>query len=176
MKRGFLQATLLITPDDGSEPIHMMLAAASVGYHQLNGTHEDLAPSERDRIERDVADFLESLAGTIASNAAPIPRPSAPGARMLHQLKTVEPYWTDVYEGRKTFEVRRNDRRFQVGDVLELQNAGTGRAILREIGYILRGGQFGLDEGFVVLGLLGLPQTQIPLQAALSVTLPKSRP
>lgn len=37
-----------------------------------------------------------------------------------HILKTVEPYFSLVASGDKTFEVRRNDRAFQKGDVLTL--------------------------------------------------------
>jgi len=39
----------------------------------------------------------------------------------VHRLKTVDPYFTDVAVGRKTFEVRKNDRGFRVGDVLVLE-------------------------------------------------------
>ncbi len=37
-----------------------------------------------------------------------------------HILKTVEPYFSAVKSGEKTFEARRNDRGFQKGDVLVL--------------------------------------------------------
>lgn len=37
-----------------------------------------------------------------------------------HILKTVEPYFSAVASGEKTFEVRRNDRAFQKGDILVL--------------------------------------------------------
>jgi hypothetical protein len=83
-----------------------------------------------------------------------------------HELKTVARYWDAVAEGRKTFEVRRNDRAFQTGDILELAKiddkgfyvtpAGErfGKTILRKrITYLLQGGQFGIDPGYCVLGL-----------------------
>lgn len=37
-----------------------------------------------------------------------------------HTLKTVEPYFSQVLSGEKTFEVRRNDRAYQRGDELIL--------------------------------------------------------
>jgi hypothetical protein len=37
-----------------------------------------------------------------------------------HILKTVEPYFSAVKSGEKTFEARRNDRGFQKGDTLVL--------------------------------------------------------
>lgn len=81
-----------------------------------------------------------------------------------HALKTWPMFWDDVRRGRKTFEVRRNDRDFKVGDVLDLVrwcpiNRGIdpdsdGVAIIdRRVTYILQGGQFGIEPGFVVLGL-----------------------
>jgi ASC-1-like (ASCH) protein len=38
----------------------------------------------------------------------------------LHELKTTDVYWDAVNCGEKTFEVRRNDRGFQKGDLLHL--------------------------------------------------------
>lgn len=40
---------------------------------------------------------------------------------ICHELKTVQPFFDDVVKGRKTFEVRRNDRDFRVGDMLLLR-------------------------------------------------------
>lgn len=39
---------------------------------------------------------------------------------MEHVLKTIEPYFSAVLSGDKTFEIRRNDRGFQKGDTLVL--------------------------------------------------------
>ena len=39
---------------------------------------------------------------------------------MTHNLKIQEEYYIAVLEGRKRFEIRKNDRRFQVGDVVIL--------------------------------------------------------
>ena len=35
-----------------------------------------------------------------------------------HELKVVPPYFAALLDGRKTFEVRANDRAYQVGDTL----------------------------------------------------------
>ena len=37
---------------------------------------------------------------------------------MLHQLKIKQCYLCHILEGNKTFEVRKNDRDFQVGDTI----------------------------------------------------------
>lgn len=79
-----------------------------------------------------------------------------------HQLKTWPQFFEDIMHGLKTFEVRRNDRGFKVGDILELveydpgiSRTGryTGRKIIRRVNYILEGGDFGLAEGFIVMGI-----------------------
>jgi Domain of unknown function (DUF3850) len=85
-----------------------------------------------------------------------------------HVLKCWPPYWADVASGRKSFELRRDDRGFNEGDVLILREfdpfggyAGddgeyTGRTCERRVSYVLCGPAaiaFGLVEGYVVLGL-----------------------
>lgn len=40
--------------------------------------------------------------------------------KRVHKLKTVEPYFTETQVGNKVHELRKDDRDFQIGDVLEL--------------------------------------------------------
>ena len=35
-----------------------------------------------------------------------------------HELKTWDEFWDDLVSGAKTFEIRKDDRNFKVGDVL----------------------------------------------------------
>lgn len=76
-----------------------------------------------------------------------------------HLLKTWCNYYDRSVEGEKPFEVRKNDRDFQTGDILVLQefdpvdNAFTGRDKDFVITYILHGGQFGIEQGYVVMGI-----------------------
>lgn len=76
---------------------------------------------------------------------------------MNHVLKISRPFLLDVVHGRKLFEVRRNDRGFKVGDYITLREFADGTygedQISALISYILPGGQFGIEEGFVVLGI-----------------------
>lgn len=74
-----------------------------------------------------------------------------------HYLKTINPYFTDILNDLKTFEVRKNDRDFKVGDVLHLQefvppSTYTGREIRANIIYMLNDAQY-CKEGYVVLGI-----------------------
>lgn len=78
---------------------------------------------------------------------------------MIHYLKTWAVFYAAVIDGSKTFEVRKDDRGFKVGDILHLQEFNpvtesfTGRTCVRRVSYILPGGQFGVAPGFVVMGL-----------------------
>jgi uncharacterized protein YkuJ len=74
-----------------------------------------------------------------------------------HQLKIIEPYFSAVKDGSKTFEVRKFDRDFQVGDVLCLThyNPDTdtfGEALFKEITYMLDEHEC-VKEGYVILGM-----------------------
>lgn len=76
----------------------------------------------------------------------------------VHNLKTWSIYLRDIANGVKNFEVRRNDRDFKEGDILNLKEWNettgyTGNIIQKRVTYILHGGAFGIEEGFVVMGL-----------------------
>ena len=85
-----------------------------------------------------------------------------------HKLKTWPRYWDAVADGTKAFEVRRNDRAFQTGDVLVLEKydpdthsydfdgfdyGAKPRALRKRITFLLQGGQFGIEPGYCVMGL-----------------------
>lgn len=76
----------------------------------------------------------------------------------IHKLKLVNPFFEDVWSGVKDFEVRKNDRGFKVGDRIQLIEYGAcqsiePRYVLKDIKYVLEGGAYGVEEGYVVLGL-----------------------
>ena len=80
---------------------------------------------------------------------------------MLHQLKIKQCYLIHILEGRKAFEVRKNDRDFQAGDTIRfLPIADVDYSVYAtfphvpdyRIDYVLS--DFcGLQQGYVVLGL-----------------------
>lgn len=76
-----------------------------------------------------------------------------------HHVKCWPEYFRAVVDGRKTFEVRFNDRNYQVGDTLVLEEwrpstrRYTGRRWQGTITYVMAGGAWGLAEGWVVLGI-----------------------
>lgn len=76
---------------------------------------------------------------------------------MVHELKTVQPYFDDVANGNKSFEVRKADRPYSVGDILALNEyvdgAYTGRFLMARIVYILKDISF-VKDGYWILGML----------------------
>ncbi len=75
---------------------------------------------------------------------------------MIHALKTEPTYFEESAAGIKSFEVRKNDRPYNAGDYVALNewsNEGyTGRCTLHKIVYILSNPEY-CKEGYVVLGL-----------------------
>jgi len=75
-----------------------------------------------------------------------------------HELKIAPQYFQAVWDDKKTFEVRKNDRDFRVGDMLILREYTngeyTGGAVCKKISYILTSADFeGIAPGYCVLGI-----------------------
>lgn len=84
---------------------------------------------------------------------------------MLHALKTIQPYFNQVKDGSKTFELRKFDRPFKPGDILMLQEFDakdgiySGEELQFTISYVLaEATEFGLKKGYCILGLKENPQ------------------
>lgn len=77
---------------------------------------------------------------------------------MIHALKIEPNYFEDIRFGRKTFEVRENDRDFQVDDYLALNELSdtreeyTGRSILVKVTSITNDERF-CKKDFVIMGV-----------------------
>ena len=75
----------------------------------------------------------------------------------VHELKIKQNYCNDIRENNKSFEIRKNDRGFQVGDILHLKvidevtEEYTGFDMFVEVMYIHRG--FGLADGYVCMSI-----------------------
>lgn len=76
-----------------------------------------------------------------------------------HILKTHEIPLLEIVVGNKTFEVRKNDRDYKAGDKLKLRAVDksngqyTGKEALVRVGYMLKGGQYGIEPGHVVMAI-----------------------
>ena len=78
----------------------------------------------------------------------------------VHELKCLAPFYDAMARGEKTFDVRKDDRAFQTGDTLNLRRVDANPGdyvhypvLVCRIVYVLRGGQFGIEPGYVVLGI-----------------------
>lgn len=77
----------------------------------------------------------------------------------VHKLKTWPAQFHEVWWDRKPFELRKNDRDFQVGDILCLQEYDpetctySGKEVLRSVTYVLNAPFEGLQDGYCILGI-----------------------
>ena len=72
-----------------------------------------------------------------------------------HDLKILPQYFEAVIKGRKKFELRKNDRDFNVGDIFALREwkngEYTGRYYIGSIGYVLQNcSEYGLQDGYCI--------------------------
>ena len=82
------------------------------------------------------------------------------GCATVHELKTLPEFFGAVAWGKKTFEVRRDDRGFEVGDVLVLREYDpttgyTGARLAARVTYILRDERY-VKEGYAVMAIENL--------------------
>jgi hypothetical protein len=81
-----------------------------------------------------------------------------------HELKTLCKYFQEVKSGKKTFELRNNDRDYNIGDVLWLKEYNpltgyTGDELKVKVEYILTDAvDFGLLSGFCLMSIKPLQQ------------------
>lgn len=75
---------------------------------------------------------------------------------MIHELKIEREYFEAIIDVKKTFEVRKNDRDFQIGDFLALNEtvdgAYTGRAVIAVVRYILDNPDYCKDS-YIIMGI-----------------------
>jgi len=75
-----------------------------------------------------------------------------------HDLKVWPEFWDNLESGRKTFEIRIDDRGFVLGDTLLLreyrpvEKTYTGRKVRRTVTHLLRNWR-GIQSGYVIMSL-----------------------
>ena len=93
----------------------------------------------------------------------------------VHDLKTDPIVWEAIASGKKRFEVRLNDRFYQRGDIVTLfklsqsglsgayewdYNRNEPKQLTFRIGWMLQGGQFGIEPKYVVFQLEPIEEEQ----------------
>lgn len=79
----------------------------------------------------------------------------------IHYLKTHTEFFELSIKGNKPIEVRKDDRKekYKKGDVLTLMDysvsgkKNSNRQVSWKVTYVLEGGQFGIEKGYVVMAL-----------------------
>ena len=85
---------------------------------------------------------------------------------MIHQLKQIDTYFEDVISGKKTFEIRIDDRHYKQGDYLALNEitesgAYTGRSCMVYVDYVLKDLPTLLPDGVVCMSIKPCRITQV---------------
>lgn len=116
-------------------------------------TEEQRYSEEQDRIDRETKAKLKERAD--AEKMEHLPSETVTGKK-VHSIRLAKTYFNDVASGKKSFELRKNDREYKVGDMLEMlefaDGKNTGRIIQAEVVYMLEE-YTGLEEGYCILGI-----------------------
>lgn len=92
----------------------------------------------------------------------------------MHELKTINPYFQNVWNRTKTFEIRKNDREFEEGDFLWLreyvprekydydgESPYTGRELICLVKYLLTSDRFeGLARGYCAMSIVVIQEKE----------------
>ena len=115
-------------------------------------TDEQRYSDEQDRIDKETAKKLREKADEERMNK--IPSASGENGQKVHQIRLGESYFEDACSNRKSFELRKNDRGYKEGDILELMEfadgRNTGRMVRKLVTYILED-YTGLEDGFCIM-------------------------
>ena len=129
-----------------------------INGHQVIGfapaqqkTEEQKYAAEQNRIDKETKKKLQEMEDE--EKMAHLPSDDGP---KVHQIRLAANYYDDVAAGRKTFELRKNDRGYGVGHILEMmefrEGRNTGRVIHADVVYMLED-YAGLQEGYCILGI-----------------------
>lgn len=114
-------------------------------------TEEERYSEKQDTIDRETAKLLREKADEEKMQQLPSQQ-----EKKVHDVKLGTTFFDDVKTGRKTFELRKNDRGYKEGDTIVMHEykdgTTTGRAIEKKIVYMLEGFA-GLEDGYCILGL-----------------------
>lgn len=114
-------------------------------------TEEERYSEEQDAIDRETAKKLREKADEEKMQQLPSQQ-----EKKVHDVKLGTTFFDDVKTGRKTFELRKNDRGYKEGDTIVLHEykdgTTTGRTIEKKIVYMLEDST-GLEDGYCILGL-----------------------
>jgi len=121
-------------------------------------TDEQRYSEEQDAIDRETAKKLREMQDEERMNRLPSDEAKE---QKVHQIRLGAQFFDDVLEGRKKFELRKNDRGYKVGDILEMMEfkdgRNTGRTVKVNVVYMLEDFT-GLEDGYCIMGTELIPE------------------
>lgn len=110
------------------------------------------------KIEETVTESMENVAETeesVPKMMTNVVEVAETEMKVTHQIKLEAEFFDDALSGRKSFELRKNDRNYKEGDVLEMEEVKdgkkTGRKCSKRIVYMMENFE-GLEDGYCILG------------------------
>ena len=110
------------------------------------------------KIEETVTESMENVAETeesVPKMMTNVVEVAETEMKVTHQIKLEAEFFDDALSGRKSFELRKNDRNYKEGDVLEMEEVKDGKKIGRKcskrIVYMMENFE-GLEDGYCILG------------------------
>lgn len=116
-------------------------------------TAEQKYSEEQDRIDRETRRLLREKADE--DRMKNLPSESKGVGKNIHQIKIGKEFFKDVCSGAKPFEIRKNDRNYKTGDILEMEEFAngmrTGRSVKVIVTYLLEV-YTGIKDGYCIMG------------------------
>lgn len=115
-------------------------------------TNEQRYSEEQDAIDRETKKKLREMEQEEKMQS--LPSDTQETGQKVHQIRLAKPYFDDVANGIKTFELRKNDRGYKKGDILEMMEfadgKNTGRMVKVLVTYILED-YTGIEDGYCIM-------------------------
>lgn len=115
-------------------------------------TDEQRYSEEQDAIDRETKKKLREMEQEEKMQS--LPSDTQETGQKVHQIRLAKPYFDDAANGIKTFELRKNDRGYKKGDILEMMEfadgKNTGRMVKVLVTYILED-YTGIEDGYCIM-------------------------
>ena len=130
-------------------------------------TDEQRYSEEQDAIDRETKKKLREMEQE--EKMQNLPSDTQETGQKVHQIRLAKSYFDDVANGIKTFELRKNDRGYKKGDILEMMEfadgKNTGRTVRVLVTYILED-YTGIEDGYCIMATTLLNENGEPFERA----------
>lgn len=130
-------------------------------------TDEQRYSEEQDAIDRETKKKLREMEQE--EKMQNLPSDTQETGQKVHQIRLAKSYFDDVANGIKTFELRKNDRGYKKGDILEMMEfadgKNTGRMVRVLVTYILED-YTGIEDGYCIMATTLLNENGEPFERA----------